>query len=874
MGQTLHFISHTHWDREWYMSFEQHRIRLVELMDKIFETFDKDPDFKSFHMDGQIIVLEDYLEIKPYMLEKVKKYVQDGRLVIGPWYVLQDEYLISGEANVRNLLYGIRQGRKYGPMCMVGYFPDAFGNISQAPQILRGFGIDNAVFGRGVYPIGFDNTVIEKLSSDNIKSEVIWQSPDGSEVLGIVFANWYHNAYEVPENKEKAAAYIKEVKRRAEAMAATPHLLLMNGCDHQPVQTNLAKILKDIQDEFPQDTLVHSNFNDYLDAVREYKSSLQIIEGELTGQRTNGYCNLINTASSRMYLKKMNHVAQNLLEKWVEPVGVMSWSLGDTYREEFIWKAWQYLLQNHPHDSICGCSVDDVHEEMVVRYKKSMAIANEVLNREKIYMTSQIDTSSFKEGDIPLVVFNTQPWNATENITASIDLDEDDSVTEDGFSMYDCCGEEIPASFRELGRTFTYTLPDDSFRKVRYVKRFEVEFCASDVPGLGHKTFVVTKKPAALKNRFIIGSEQAENDYIKLEINKDGSLRVTNKETGVTFDRLNMYEDSGDIGEEYNYTSTRDNKIVTTENNCADISLYKTGNASVTFRIGHKMQLPVGADKQKGIRKGEIREFIITSYVTLGVNSRRVDIKVVFDNNITDHRLRALFPTQLNSDYCYADGQFDIVKRPVYPWEGWTNPSNCHRQQAFVDMCDGYEGLVVANRGLPEYEVLRDGTNSIALTLVRSVGELGDWGHFPTPGAQCQGLQEVEYSIIPYGTETGRNDAYKAAYQFSAAPLSAVQETIHEGTLKMEDSFIKICGRNLVMSALKKCEDRDTAILRLYNIGEQEELLQVDLKGSFSRVFETNMNEDRQRELEVKAGRIEMPVGVKKIITLELERYK
>ena len=158
---TVHIISHSHWDREWYLPFESHRMQLVELFDNLFDLFENDPDFKSFHLDGQTIVLDDYLEICPENRDKVQRYIDEGKLKIGPFYILQDDYLISSEANVRNTLIGQQECKKWGKSTQIGYFPDTFGNMGQAPQLLQQSGIHVAAFGRGVKPIGFDNQVLE-----------------------------------------------------------------------------------------------------------------------------------------------------------------------------------------------------------------------------------------------------------------------------------------------------------------------------------------------------------------------------------------------------------------------------------------------------------------------------------------------------------------------------------------------------------------------------------------------------------------------------------------------------------------------------------------------------------------------------------------
>lgn len=160
-NKTAHLISHTHWDREWYMPYEYHHTLLAELMNDLLRILEEDDSFRSFHLDGQTIIIEDYLQIHPEKREVLEKYIREGRIIIGPWYVLQDEFLTSSEANVRNLLIGHQDAAYYGVISKLGYFPDSFGNMGQAPQMLKQADIDTAVFGRGVKPTGFDNMVGE-----------------------------------------------------------------------------------------------------------------------------------------------------------------------------------------------------------------------------------------------------------------------------------------------------------------------------------------------------------------------------------------------------------------------------------------------------------------------------------------------------------------------------------------------------------------------------------------------------------------------------------------------------------------------------------------------------------------------------------------
>jgi alpha-mannosidase len=298
--KVAHVISHSHWDREWYLPYEKHHVRLIKLMDTLIELLDRDHQFHSFHLDGQTIVLEDYLQVRPEKKEELKRLVQEGRLVIGPWYILQDEFLTSGEANIRNLQIGHRDAAEYGAVSKIGYFPDSFGNMGQAPQLLRQAGIDVAVFGRGVKPVGFNNEL--KGDYESAYSELNWESPDGSQVLGILFANWYNNGMEIPVDEEEAQPYWNKRLRDTEAYASTPHLLFMNGCDHQPVQTDLSAALDTARRLFPDTKFVHSDFGQYVRQVQaSLPEQLSTVRGELRSQRTDGWWTLVNTASARVY---------------------------------------------------------------------------------------------------------------------------------------------------------------------------------------------------------------------------------------------------------------------------------------------------------------------------------------------------------------------------------------------------------------------------------------------------------------------------------------------------------------------------------------------------------------------------------------------
>lgn len=848
MKKTLHIIPHSHWDREWYMGFERHRVRLVELFDTLIKVMEEHPEYTYFHMDGQYVVIEDYLEIKPHMRERLLALIRAGRIQIGPWYVLQDEYLTSGEANVRNMLYGIKLCRELGAEpVMCGYFPDAFGNIGQAPQILAGFGIDNAVFGRGLNDLGSDNAVVRQNGITG--SEFIWQAPDGSEVIGVMFANWYHNAMELPCEPEALKQRIKHIVESTSRFAVTDHLLGMNGCDHQPVQTNLHEVIKlanEVQDEVE---VKQSNFKDYLEEIRKYKDRFKTVRGEIAGQYTAGHYLLINTASSRVDIKQKNHDVQLLLERIAEPINSLSYLAGDEYRGDFFLYAWRMLMQNHPHDSICSCSCDEVYDEMLTRFEKSFEVADEMKLAALEYLTGRIDTSAGAERNI--VVFSLEPAPVTTTVKTVVDFPENSGITE--IHIRDKNGAAVPAECKFLGRTFTYTLPKDSFRKPKFVDRFEVEFVASLPGGIGYEVYTVHPGKAPVETALKVNPTSAENEFYKLMFNKNGTFELIDKETGRVYSGCNLFEDTRDVGDLYNYRQPKGDVPKTNLDNPAEITIDSQNGYSVTFKV--KVNIDIDAD--------------ITSYVKVTAGVPYPEIRTVVDNRFGNHRLRALFPADIMADKVLAEGQFDLVERSITPWEGWQNPSNTQRCMAFFAVEGERDCLAVANRGLCEYEVLRDGRNTMAVTLLRCTGEIGDWGVFPTPKGQCIGRYVLEYAPIMYNAKN-KARGYSLAYAFAGRPAIAVQTGRHGGELPASRTYLAYDNAYIRMSALKKAEESESLIFRCFNVSRAAQKAEFTVDPQIKAVYMSRLDETRGEEIPVKDGKFTLEIGAKKIVTLEL----
>ncbi|WP_062354016.1 alpha-mannosidase [Bacillus kwashiorkori] len=900
--KTIHIISHTHWDREWYLPYEKHHVLLVKLMDRLIDTLDNDPEFKSYHLDGQTIILEDYLQVRPEMREKVKKYVEQGRIYIGPWYILQDEFLTSSEANIRNLQYGLKDAKEWGGVSKIGYFPDSFGNMGQAPQILKQAGIQAAAFGRGVKPTGFNNEVSDSDIYESPYSEMLWQSPDGSSILGILFANWYCNGIEIPVDEREAKTYWGQKIPSLEKYASTNHYLMMNGCDHQPIQVDLSKAIEQAKKLYPELDFVHSNFNDYVQTIMaELPKGLKTIDGELRSQKTDGWGTLVNTASARIYLKQMNQLGQVLLEKVAEPLATFAYMTGEQYPHHLFTYAWKTLMQNHPHDSICGCSVDEVHREMVTRFEKSKHVAEMIIDESLKMIAGKIDTSTFEKfgkDQVPFTVINTTGWERTGVVTVTVDVKREyysegvnkealKAIPLDDRALVDSQGNMLDYTLEDLGLAFDYDLPEDRFRQAYMARRVRITFEAEKVPAFGFRTFAFVSSPKlnVVHPKIIVNDHEMENDFVSVKIADNGSLTVVDKTTGKTFNDLLIFEDTGDIGNEYMYKQPDDETTLTTENLKAKVAIVENTSFKATFEITHEWELPKGADSlleqeqkevtvyhtRKAQRVKETVPFVIKTLVSLEKNSKGISVKTTFNNQAKDHRLRALFPTDIKTNVHYADSIFEIAKRNNVPAKEWENPSNCQHQQTFVHVSDNHVGLTIANFGLNEYEILRDGRNTIALTLLRAVGELGDWGYFPTPEAQCLGEHTVEFRIYPSNGNGITSGAYKDAYQFQV-PWMTKQVALQSGQLSENEPFINWESDKLAFTSLKVAETSGDIMMRLFNMTNEEALLVVQSPFD-NQFYKSNVVEEKVTNLSTNESAIvEVPVQKHEIITIGMEK--
>lgn len=862
-------VSKTHWDREHSRPFEQFRWHLVyNVMDKLLEIFETVPEYKSYMFDGQSLGILDYLDIRPEMEDRVKKYVQEGKLTLGPFFVGPDEYIPSGESLVRNLLQGHKIAEKFGGAMKVGYNPDAFGHISQMPQILRGFSIGSAVFSRGV------GEEVGKHGTD-----FVWESPDGSFVVASHV--YYGNATHLPKELEPAKDRLKQA---IDGMIpkTLPYFLLINGSDGSVPEAHVPEIIKYANEHLEETEIIHGTLQQYADLVSSEMDKLNKYKGELHWGRYNLI--LYGVYSSRTYLKQANAKTQTLLEKYAEPYAAFAWAVAnDDYPMPFFDRAWRLLLQNHFHDTICACSQDKVYHDAMLRYAHSQQIAEKLLERSFKVITREINTESPNiQNSTALIAFN--PLNQERSEVATKKIYE--PIEADGrlqsYIVKDDEGKVIPFQIRnqKIRESFQPTFWERQFPYGKRIREFDISFMTDSVPANGYKTYYLCPESAKnLSTDLIVGDMWMENSFLIVKVNSNGTIDLMDKESGKVYSGLHFFEDEDSACGEYNHYTSVNPQVINSLSQSARVSVVENGSVCVTFKIELDMMLPEGLRDDLIGRSEKLVLCPITTYVTLNAKSRAVNFKTIVQNNAKDHRLRVRFPSGISSESVDAEGQFHVINRKIKLPEadGWVEkPLPDNANQTFVSVSDSAHGFTLINKGLVEYSADEGEYGvTLSLTLLRGVGWIGReffvtaTYKIPTPDAQCLGEHQFEYSIYPHEGTWEDAKSWQVAHSFNA-PLEVIESSLHSGKLPNSFSLFTINPEELVVSAVKKAEKDDAMIIRLYNVSGKQVLGKLISFKSLKGIQKVNMLEEALEEINHSGNSFSFDAKGHEIITLKL----
>jgi mannosylglycerate hydrolase len=806
-------VTHTHWDREWYRTFQGFRARLVDAVDRVLDLCAADPGYR-FLLDGQTAVLEDYLAVRPDREGELRARCAEGRLAIGPWYVQPDSLLPSGEAHVRNLLLGRSVGEAHGPVSRVGYTPDSFGHPAQLPQLLAGFGLRAFVYWRG-----------HGGEIDDLPAEYDWEAPDGSTVLACHLGKGYFNAATPPDADLEEAA--RGIAARAKDLAARTRsgaILLLNGVDHAGPEPRTAELASEVARASGFD-VERGLVEDFVDAVEASGVARPRHRGELVGARVAPL--LPGVWSTRTWIKQANRRAEAALEGWAEPWAALGARFGLADERPALRAAWQALLQNQAHDSLCGCSRDAVHEQMRARFDAAEELARETTGRclERLAGLGPARIPPFAEA-FDLLVANPSPRPRSDVVRFRLD-----------FHPYavphpDPRRAIHPFVLHDVGRSGGFTVDGAPARLVpaeedgRLVlipgrAAFDVEFLARDVPALGFRRVRLARVDGAdaaaeRERRVAPGRRKARiaAGDVGVSVREDGCFDVDFG--GARFEGLGAFEDVGDRGDTYDFDPVEVGRGA----KLASVRAWRRRHPSGIEHLTVERVLRVPEALAPGRRARSRRRVALRTWTELRVvpGVRRVDVRVRVDNAARDHRLRLLFPVGARVAACDAATTFDVVHRAPGPRPdaGWVQRAPAtFPQQGFVHA----GGLSVAAPGLPEAELLeRDGASAIALTLLRCVGDLSrhDLDTRPglagpgtaTPGAQCLGPFEARLALLPGLDPAAAREVELglAAVACGDAPLAP------EGV-----PLVALGPADLLLSALKPAESGAGLVARVLN---------------------------------------------------------
>ncbi len=624
-----HYVLSTHWDREWYQHFQDYRYRLVQLLDHVLEGWRSKRLRGPFQTDGQAIILEDYLEIRPERRAEVRRRAREGRLVIGPWYVLPDEFLVSGESLIRNLQLGRSIAREWGAQpSSAGFVCDEFGHNSQMPQIFAGFGFRGAFVWRGT------NLVDQRL--------FIWRGADGTELLTYRFGPEGYCDYarfvrachrkDLPFDPAQARANLQTFLQAEAAHTPAHTLLLFDGGDHMGWDDEAYAVLLERM-ALPDNRfeIVHTSLDAYLvELTAEAPLVETVIEGELREPalhptHIDHQWLTPGVLASRVWIKQSNARCQSLLCQWAEPFSALAaQALGREVPRGFLNAAWKSLLQNHPHDSISGCSIDAVHEDMKFRFAQAKTLAQR-LAREALLPIAASVQGSVAENELRVAVFNPlavpleQPVDVTLEIPVEWPTYHEMEIFEPrpAFRIFTHAGAELPYQFlgqipnRKRFRTYPNGFPRGySVHEVRVSIPLRI-------PALGYTTLTVRAGEMDIPTRYpvtpgLASSERSlENEFLAVTVESNGSLTVLDKRSGQTCTRWLTFEDCADIGDGWNFGPASNDQRFTSAASSASVALAFDGLHMAALRIRTVMELPAAFDFANNARQVHFERLVI-----------------------------------------------------------------------------------------------------------------------------------------------------------------------------------------------------------------------------------------------------------------------
>ncbi|MGL5796641.1 MAG: hypothetical protein ACRCYT_00400, partial [Cetobacterium sp.] len=562
MNMDIKILMHTHWDREWYFTKSETQVLLRNHMFEVIDFLEKNSDV-IYILDGQSVMLDDFLEFAPKWKNRVKALVQRKALRVGPWYTQTDLMLVHGESIIRNLYYGMKKAMEYGDVMKVGYAPDTFGHSAQIPQIYKQFGIESTFFWRG----------FSELKAE--KSDFLWKGIDGSIIFGINLATGYQGAKYLENDKKELEPRMNKIMKVLDQYSAGESRLIMNGHDQMPIQKDIHSIMDNIREIYPKSKVSISDFESYVDSLKNL--NLEVVEGDLNHSK---HARIHKTiTSTRMDIKLLNTELEYKIYNILEPLALLGKELKIDYPHEIFEKCLKEMFGTHAHDSIGGCNSDLVNKDI----KQRLTQVKEILDTQiELYMRLISLSSSEKKGSNVVTLYNYLPYKRknefveVEFVTRTSDFEIFDKDKKIDYLILSQNIEDAGLIDRQVAAR----LLDIKVFRTKVILNIE------SIEGLSIKylTFEEGTSNQLVKN--ILNDNSIENNFYKLKI-EDNKVKLLIKETEEIIDDVFSIETSGDAGDSYDYSPPHKDIIITSKDSkISNIESLKDNNIQILkYRI-------------------------------------------------------------------------------------------------------------------------------------------------------------------------------------------------------------------------------------------------------------------------------------------------
>ncbi len=744
----IYILPSTHWDREWVLPFEKFRYKLVRMTDRLLDILENNPDYKCFHMDGQTILVDDYLQIRPENRERLAALLRSGRIMIGPFRDMLDCLIPSGEAITRNLQMGFSDCRRWGTephRC--GYTCDVFGHNAQMPQIYRNFGIDNCLLFRGRK--GYEDNKFIWEGADGSRVTVHKADPDYTYADFFLVARWPQQEKAEPDLAKMAEDVKKHLDGIRTYIKGNCHFMI-DGADNLEPDERLPWYIDYLNRHLPEYEFILSDLNDYNAECREHLGEYKQEKGMLYRSAKEGLSSFVmkNVLSSMVQLKQENMFCENLLTYAAEPLDLFSEQAAGVIaadngyyaphpRAGFFDYAWSKIVTNQPHDSLGGTCCTATHLDNENDYKRARENIEAALADTMAEIARHVDTEG-RGKDGAFLLYNPSQCDIDEVCTVDFKIRSGTHFSD--FFFYDPQGRLLPhtmlssytvteqiAEFRQLADYADY----DHFRMALPVKipAFSCQVITYDIPKterhMENKEWKCSRMDAVRRDYTTMrtGTHTFANGKLVVEFLANGALSVTDSETGKKYGELFLFEDDSECGEGWNHRSAVYDENVGTYGGNARISILTDNENIACVRVRHTLLLPQEAEKN--VRRSEReKEFVIDAVYTITRNSKRIDCRVRICNNVHDHRLRVVFPTYMETEEYYTAMPYGLQK--------WTEDKEDHSYDfepyspvvpghGCLVMDDGKDMFSVYAKGLYEFEVAKRKDRAVSLTLFRAI---------------------------------------------------------------------------------------------------------------------------------------------------------